>query len=136
MNWFQFLNEQWLLISLLSVLVIAFAYLEKLRAGTTYSLHEVTRLVNAGDAVLVDLRDSKEYSAGHIVDAINIPFAKLQDRASELEKHKSKTIVLIDKMGQHAVAAAKIMGQKEFTVARMQGGMAEWQAQNLPVVKG
>ena len=67
--------EQWVLVSILAVLVVAFLVLESRKGGSTISHHQATRLLNSGDAVLVDLRDSKEFKAGHIVDAINIPFS-------------------------------------------------------------
>jgi rhodanese-related sulfurtransferase len=135
-DWFVFVSEQWVLVSLLAILVSALIVVEKKRAGVQLSSHEATRLLNDGSAVIVDLRESKEYSAGHIVDALNIPYAKLKDRAVELEKHKSKTIVLVDKMGQHTGAGVKQLGELGYECARLQGGMVEWQSQNLPVVKG
>ncbi|SMF22365.1 Rhodanese-related sulfurtransferase [Alteromonadaceae bacterium Bs31] len=130
-----FLAEQWILISILSVLVAALIVVEGRKGGAALSHHEITRLINKGEAVLLDVRDKKEFSVGHIVDAIHIPYAKLADRASELEKHRDKTIIVVDKMGQHSGAAGKTLKDKGFTVSRMQGGMAEWQSQNLPVVK-
>lgn len=135
MNWFVFISEQWVLITLLAIMLAALVYVEKQRTGTALSLHEVTRMVNSDQAVLLDLRDNKEFSSGHIVDALNIPYAKLQDRLVELDKYKEKTIVVLDKMGQHSGTAAKQLKEKGFNVVRMQGGMAEWQGQNLPVVK-
>lgn len=130
-----FVSEQWVLVSILAILVASFIYVERIRSGASISFHEVTRLVNADKAILLDVRDSKDYSAGHIVDALNIPFAKLADRAVELDKHRSKTIVVIDKMGQQAGATCKTLKEKGFDVVRMQGGMSEWSHQNLPVVK-
>lgn len=135
MDLMVFVSEQWLLVSLLGILVAALILVERKRGGETLSFHELTRQVNAGDAVVIDLRDSAEFKAGHIVDAINLPFAKLSDRAGELQKYQNKTIILVDKMGQHASAAAKTLKEKGFQVARMQGGMVEWRGQNLPVVK-
>lgn len=136
MDWFEFISEQWLLVGVLAVLISALLVVERKRAGASVSFHEMTRLINQDQAVLVDLRDSKEFSEGHIVDALNIPFAKLNDRVTELEKHREKTIVVLDKIGQHTAAASKILAEKNFTVVRMQGGMSEWQAQSLPVIKG
>ena len=130
-----FVSEQWLLVSILSLLIAAFIYVEKQRGGKSLSLHEVTRLVNSGEAVLVDLREAKDFSAGHIVDAINIPYNKMAERSIELDKYKDKTVIVLDKMGQHTGAAVKTLTEKEFTVMKMQGGMTEWLNQNLPVVK-
>jgi Rhodanese-related sulfurtransferase len=127
--------EEWLLCSLLAAVVVAFLILESRRGGTTVTHHQATRLINDGKAVLIDLRDSKEYKAGHIVDAINIPYASLNTRLDELEKHKSKQLIVVDKMGQHAGAAGRVLREKGYTVLRLQGGMMEWTQQNLPVVK-
>lgn len=133
---FVFLSEQWILVSILAVLVSALIAVEKKRGGLRLSAHEATRMVNSDQAVIVDLRDAKEFSAGHIVDAINIPFAKLKDRAVELDSHKEKTVILADKMGQQTGAGVKTLSDLGFECARLQGGMMEWQSQNLPVVKG
>lgn len=135
MDFFVFASEQWMLFSILALLVAAFIVLERKRGGAVLSHHEVTRMVNSDQAVLLDVRDSKEFSAGHITNAVNIPFAKLKDRTSELEKSKSQTIIVVDKMGQHTGSSVKMLTEAGFQAARLQGGMVEWQAQNLPVVK-
>lgn len=136
MDFMAFVSEQWLLVLILAVLVGALIVFEGKRAGPTLSLHQVTRMVNDGTAIIVDVRETSEYKAGHLVDALNIPHQKLSERSDELLKHKAKTIVVVDKMGQHSGASSKILREKGFTVNRMQGGMSEWLNQNLPVVKG
>jgi hypothetical protein len=50
----------------------------------------------------VDIRPAKDFAAGHIVGALNIPQDKLIARLAELEKHKAKTIILVDAQGQHS----------------------------------
>ncbi len=131
-----FLTEQWLLVAILIALVSGLMFVEGKRSGDSLSSHQVTRVVNSGDAILVDLREAKEYKEGHIVDSLNIPHQKLSDRIGDLEKHKNKTLVLVDKMGQHSGACGKVLKEKGFVVSRLQGGMSEWIGQNLPVVKG
>ncbi len=135
MSWLDFVAEQWLLVSILVALVAAFLIVEARKGGATITHHQATRLLNSGAAVLVDLRDAKEFKAGHIIDAINIPYANLASKLDALEKHKSKQVIVVDKMGQHAGSAGKILRDKGFQVVRMQGGMMEWTQQNLPVVK-
>lgn len=135
MGWTDFIAEQWILVSVLAVLVTAFMWTETHKGGKSLSFHEVTRMLNSGDAVLLDVREKKEFDSGHIVDSINIAYTKLKDRANELEKHKERTIVVVDKLGQHAGAAGKILKDKGFNVARLQGGISEWTGQNLPLVK-
>lgn len=130
-----FVSEQWILVSVLVVLIYAYAWTEKQKGGTTISHHQLTRLVNSDSAVVVDVRDAAEYKAGHIVDALNIPHASLSSRSRELDTHKGKTIVLVDKMGQHAGAAGRQLKALDFDIVRLEGGMTDWQSNNLPVVK-
>jgi len=64
-----------------------------------------------------------------------MPFAKIASRASELEKHKAKVIILTDKVGQHAGKIGKTLGGSGYQVRRLQGGVSEWASQGLPLVK-
>jgi len=130
-----FLSEQWLLVSVLVALVSALVVVEGKRSGQTLTFHEATQMLNSGAAVILDVRDVKEFKSGHIVDALNIPHQKLAGRLDELAKHKDKTVVLVDKMGQHSGASGKLLKEQGFMVNRLQGGMTEWLSQNLPVIK-
>ena len=130
-----FVAQEWLLITILAVLVAALMVVESRKGGQALSHHDVTRLLNSDDAVLLDVRETKEFKTGHIVNAINIPHTKLADRISELDKHKAKTIIVADKYGQHAGHCGKVLKEKGFNAVRLQGGMTEWVSQNLPVAK-
>ncbi|UTW44347.1 rhodanese-like domain-containing protein [bacterium SCSIO 12696] len=136
MDFFVFISDQWLLVSIGLVLVYLLAITEGNKGGKLLSTSEVVVLLNSGDGVLLDVRNHKEYDAGHITDAINIPHDKLADRLTELDKHKGKTLVVADKLGQHAGAAGKVLRKQGFDVRRIRGGISEWQNQNLPLVKG
>ncbi len=125
-----------MLVGLLVALATALVFVEGKKGGQSLSHHEVTRLLNSGDGVLLDVREKGDFKAGHVVDAIHIPYGKLSDRISELDKFKNKTIVVADKMGQQAGAAGKTLKDNGFSTSRLQGGMTEWVSQNLPVVKG
>ncbi|WP_323846410.1 rhodanese-like domain-containing protein [Microbulbifer magnicolonia] len=136
MDFFVFMSEQWLLVSLLVVLLYAFALNERYKAGTPASVHEVTRLINSEGARVLDVRDRSEFGAGHIVDAVHIPHGEVAERIGELAPLKDKPLVVADKMGQHAGPVGRLLKQQGFQVRRLQGGMSEWANQNLPLVKG
>ncbi|MFK7865571.1 MAG: rhodanese-like domain-containing protein [Pseudohongiellaceae bacterium] len=92
-------------------------------------------LINRSDAVVVDLRDKKEFDAGHIVDSVNIPYAKLTQRLSELSKRKEKPLIVVCKLGQQSGMAAKQIQEAGFAdVHKLSGGISEWRAQSLPLV--
>lgn len=130
-----FITEQWMLVSILFGLIFLYVFTEKQKGGKSISSHELTRLVNDGSAMVLDVREAKDYKAGHIVDAVNIPFNAMEKRIVELDKYEGKTIVIVDKMGQHAGAVGKQLAQRGFSISRLSGGMMDWQGQNLPVVK-
>ena len=136
MEFFDFISEQWILVSVFMVLVYLFAINERIKSGKPISPHVVTRMINADEAVLVGIRDAKEFKVGHIAGGINIPQAKLMDRLDELEPHREKAIIIVDKVGQQSGATGRKLKQKEFHVFRLTGGMMEWSNQKLPVVKG
>ncbi|MEZ5539157.1 MAG: rhodanese-like domain-containing protein [Pseudomonadales bacterium] len=129
-----FISQQWMLVSLLLSLVGLYLWNENRRAGAGVSIHQLTHQVNNANAVVVDLREPKEFREGHVVDAINIPYAKLAERMAELDK--ARPVVLVDKMGQHSATVGRTLRQAGYQVSRLNGGMSEWTASNLPVVKG
>jgi rhodanese-related sulfurtransferase len=132
----EFLAQQWILASALAVAVMMLFYHESRKSGQSLSPQQAINLVNREDGVFVDLRDSKEFGQGHIVDALNIPAAKLDARLAELEKYRDKPIVLVCKMGQNSSAAGKTLKAQGFSqVFRMSGGMMEWGTMQLPLVK-
>jgi rhodanese-related sulfurtransferase len=132
---FEFALENWPLIAAMAALILAYFVVNSVAGGKSISVHEVTRLVNQGDALLLDIRDANDFKTGHITGAMNIPFAAITTRISELEKHRSKRVILVDKLGQHAGDVAKQLKALGFDVVRLGGGMSEWLHQSLPVVK-
>ena len=118
------------------LLLAALWYTERARAGRSVSPQEATLMLNRDEAVIVDVREKKEFSEGRITGAVHIPFAKLKERATELEKFKDKQIILVDKMGQHSGMAGKQLKEAGFDkVCRMQGGISEWKNSNLPLIR-
>lgn len=134
MDFFIFVSEQWLLFSLLLVLIYAFAMLERSRGGKPLTPAQVVAELNAERAILLDVRDAKEYNSGHIHGALHIPHSKVAARLGELHKHREKTVILACKMGQSAAATGKLLTKNGYTVRRLGGGMMEWGSQGMPVV--
>lgn len=132
----EFLSQQWMLASGLAVCLLLLFQHESRKGGVSISPQQLINRVNHEGAVVVDLRDAAEYRQGHIVDAINIPHARLAESSTQLESYKDKSVILVCKMGQHAGMAGKTLAAKGFAqVSRLGGGMAEWQNSQLPLVK-
>ena len=135
MKFFLFVGEQWFLVTILMALMYAYLLNERKKSGKVIGQHELVSLINSGEALLVDVRAANDFSQGHIQGAINIPHTKMSNRFVELEKEKSKLVVLTDQYGQHAPSVGKLLMSKGFEVRRLNGGMIEWKEQNMPVVR-
>jgi rhodanese-related sulfurtransferase len=130
-----FAQEQFVIVIALAAVVFLFIRHETSKGGEKLSCPQVVTAVNADEAILLDVRDSKEYDAGHIVNAISIPHAKVVDSIKVLEKYRQKKIIVIDKMGQQSAAVVKTLVANDFTAVRLGGGISDWQQENLPLVK-
>ena len=133
---FDFVANHWWLVGIWGAFLLALLWDNNRRSGLSVSTSQATRMANSEDAVFVDIRDSKDFNAGHIANAVNIPFSALASRMNELDKYKDKPLILVCKSGQTVNMAGKTLREKGFNVVRMSGGMMEWSNQNLPVVRG
>lgn len=133
---FEFIGNHPYLIGAFVVLLALFVRNETQRGGKSVSAQQLVGLVNRENALVLDVRDRKDFDAGHIVGAINIPQANLESRIGELERHKERPIVIACRMGQHSGAAGTLLRKSGYeNVSRLTGGITEWRNQNLPVVK-
>ena len=134
---FEFVGNHPILVGAFLVILALFVCNELVRGGRAVTPQELVNLVNKDGAVVVDVRDKKEFADGHIMGAINVPHTALSGRLAELEKYKERPLVLACKMGQHAGASGTVLRKAGFqNVSRLKGGVAEWRNQSLPVVKG
>ena len=97
---------------------------------------EVTQLINRGKTTVVDVRSAEEFAAGHLRDAKNIPLADLSTRIGELEKSKTRAVIVVCQSGARADKAVRQLAAAGFNdVVRLDGGIAAWQAAGLPIAK-
>ena len=133
---FEFIGNHYILVSVFVFLLVAFVVNEGKRGGAAISPNNLVNLVNRNGAVVIDVRDKKDFGNGHIAGAMNIPFSSIDSRVGELESYKEKPIVLVCKMGQHAGSIGRKLKSQGFEdVRRLSGGMAELGANSFPVVK-
>ena len=94
---------------------------------------KATRLFN-DDALVLDVREDKEYAAGHIPKAKHIPLGQLSGRIQELEKFKGKPILVTCRSGHRSARACGMLKKAGFeTVYNQAGGILAWERANLPV---
>lgn len=104
------------------------------RAATAVGPNDAVRLINSG-AVVLDVRKSEEFAAGHIIDARNFPQADLAQETTALKKYREKPVIVYCDNGGAATAAVNALKAQGFTkVASLRGGLNAWRQENLPVV--
>jgi rhodanese-related sulfurtransferase len=97
---------------------------------------EAVQLINRKDAIVVDVREAGEFNAGHIVGARNFPLGAVEKRAADLQKFKTRPVVIVCGTGTRSNAAfdaLKKLGLAELYV--LAGGTSAWQQANLPTEK-
>lgn len=102
--------------------------------GKRATVLEVTQLINRGKTIIVDVRTPEEFATGHLPDAKNIPLAELSKRMTELEKFKTRTIVVVCQKGSRSASAVAQLIKAGYTEATsLEGGIDEWNKQGLPL---
>jgi rhodanese-related sulfurtransferase len=134
-NLLEFATTHYLITGAFVILLGTLIAYEMSKGGRSISTGELTALVNADQGVVIDVRPTKDYAAGHIVGALSFPQDKVLTRTAELQKHKDKTLIIVDAMGQHAGGIARELLKSGFKAAKLSGGVSSWRSDNLPLVK-
>lgn len=133
---FDFIMEQWMLVAAWATLLFLLLNHENRKAGQSVTPQQLSDMVNNNDAMVLDIRDNNEFRGGHIVNAVNIPLRDVETRMTELDSHKNKPIIVVCKIGQTATGVTKQLKNAGYSdVYRLGGGLSEWTASSLPLVK-
>ena len=119
-RWLEFMGNHPFLFGILAVLIVLFFVFEGQRNGRKISPQSLGILVKAKNAQLIDLRDAGDFREGHI------------SHIDEL-KSSDRPLVFICNLGQVAGSALQKVGHADSY--RLDGGISNWKAQNLPLVK-
>ncbi|MEY2864623.1 MAG: hypothetical protein RLY58_2330 [Pseudomonadota bacterium] len=131
-RWLVFMQNHPILFGVMAVLIVLFFVLENRRSGHKISPQSLGVLVNRDNAMLIDLRDPKDFREGHISGSRNIPFSRLKEHVEEL-REVNRPIVMICQMGQVAGTAVQQVGG--VNKHRLDGGILNWKSQGLPLIK-
>jgi rhodanese-related sulfurtransferase len=126
-------------LAIATVIAVVVAVVMELRSRTAsaaaVSANIAIALHNKG-ALILDVRSAEEYSGGHIVDAKNIALEKLTEQADTLKKYREKPIVVVCESGMRSAQGARLLKSLGFSQAmNLQGGLAAWRSDNLPLTK-
>ena len=104
--------------------------------GPSVGTLEATMLINQKDAVVIDVREPGEFEQSHILNARNVPLGEIEARIKELERFKTKPVIVSCATGNRSGSAASVLRKHGFAnVVNLAGGVAAWQQAGLPTEK-
>ena len=135
-----FAGRHMLLAMALAGLTIALAYTEVARLFRGYTAVRppaLTALINRDEAVMLDLSPASDFEKGHIAGAKSVPMADFNPAHKRLPSDKARPVVVSCRTGPASMGAAAQLKKAGFEkVYWLEGGVAAWQAADLPLVKG
>ncbi|MFK7957726.1 MAG: rhodanese-like domain-containing protein [Lysobacterales bacterium] len=136
----EFAANNPLLIVMFVALVIALIVTElrhKSRGFASLSPALLTQLINRQDPVLIDVSANADFSRGHIVGARNILPSSLEPENKPLTDWKDNALAVYCKNGMASEQICRKLVKAGYAkVHWLQGGLAAWSAENLPVTRG
>lgn len=87
-------------------------------------------LLARGNAVLLDVREPEEWTAGHAPQAVHLPLAQLSPGAVP----DGEVVVAVCRSGNRSGKAADLLAAAGVPVHNLAGGMGAWSRAGLPVV--
>ena len=94
---------------------------------------EVKELLDAGRALLIDVREAAEYHAERIPGALLYPLSTFD--VTQLPPDESRRVIFQCAAGGRSMTAALQRLATGQAAAHMAGGIAEWKAAGLPVIR-
>src|SRR4051812_259691 len=91
----------------------------------TLTPHETAELLTKTDLDIVDVRDEREFAAGHVIGARNIPLETLRADPDKYLVHKP--ILLVCAKGVRSLSAAKLLERLGYSdIYNLDGGTSAW----------
>jgi rhodanese-related sulfurtransferase len=91
----------------------------------------VNEILEADEAVLVDVREPYEWEAGRIAGARHIELERLGSQADELPK--DRPVIFQCRVGRRSALATEAFRAVGFDAYNMRGGIKAWADEGLPL---
>lgn len=88
--------------------------------------------LQAKGSVLVDVRESHEWTEGHAPGAVHVPLGEIEASAQRFEERQ---VLAVCRSGHRSATATTALAAAGIAVRNVAGGMSAWSEANLPVVR-
>lgn len=76
--------------------------------------------------VILDVREEDEYLEGHIKNAIQLSYTKINDDSEKVLKDKNKLILVYCRSGRRSYIAANYLDRLGYNNVKDFGGILDW----------
>ena len=88
---------------------------------------EAKRIMDSEEGyIILDVREQDEYDAGHIPEAILIPYTQIGEKANEMLPDKDQLILVYCRSGRRSKIAAEALAELGYTNIKEFGGIIDW----------
>jgi rhodanese-related sulfurtransferase len=135
----EFIGNNMLLAGLFAVVLAAWITWELARLARKWrevGTREAVHLINREDALVLDVSNSTDHAAGHIIGASHMPPSRIESGNQQLLKQRERPVLLYCKNNQIAPQMANRLVKLGFTnVNVLAGGLTQWISDQQPVAR-
>jgi rhodanese-related sulfurtransferase len=134
-----FIQTHWMLCALFLFILgyVLFEEIRHARSDDRLSPQVCVNLMNREHALVWDIRSHDDFLQGHVVGAQSVALEDIDARYQKLTKlDRDKPLIVVCQAGVSAAKAAatlKRLGHQHVHI--LQGGIKQWQAEQLPLSK-
>ncbi len=100
------------------------------------SREELAQRIETGGVVVIDVRPSAEFAAGHITGARSVPFDGLAERVRALPPNVDVVAYCRGPFCVFADEAVRMLHRHDRAAYRLEDGFPEWQSAGFPAAQG
>lgn len=94
---------------------------------------ELLEELQAGSVIVLDVRPTEEYQAGHLPQAMSLPLADLENRLADLPQDREIVAYCRGPYCVFADEAVALLRTRGYRARRLEQGLPDWRSLGLPV---
>ena len=120
----------------LTILMLTLSACSSGNAADKVSLQQARIDHEAGRALLIDIRETREHQTGVAQGALLLPMSQLPQKQSLIPKNPEQPVLLIcNTQNRSKASLIKLKEQGYQNIRYVDGGMSEWASKGWPMVK-
>ena len=129
----QFLLDNWFIVLPLLISIFVFFKLENIRNSFLLEPQQMTFFLNRKNALLIDIRNEKDFLNGHISQAVCVgPDIELCKK--EIKKNSDRPVIIVCQNGNYSSRMANDLKKEGQEIFTLKGGINSWTNEKLPLI--